>query len=171
MTLAPPLFMLQETYGSVDLLILVMQKHAGPQGYAVCQLRTKKSSTTGLVDTCYICCDQGRNERQPRGQKRLHGASRNADCPFSIVVKRKDDGWIVRDIRNPDHNHFATVEGAHPSLRKIALNPAINEEIVRATKVQINQVKLFRHYDWGKAMKQMTIISFSNVKTSTMQRR
>ena len=142
--------MLNETYGSLNLLLVAMQKHAGPEGYAVCQLRIKKCATTGLIDTCYICCDRGRKDRQPRGQKRLHGTSRTIDCPFSVVVKSKDDEWIVRDIRNPGHNHSATVEGSHPSLRKLAITPAIADEIVRATKVQMKPSQILSSLRLGQ---------------------
>lgn len=137
MELSPPTHLLNEHYSSLDTLITKIQRHASAQGYAVCQLRTKKSRSTGVLDTCYLCCDRGRKERTPTGQKRKHDCSRTNNCPFSLVAKLMDGSWLIRDIRNPNHNHQPTIAASHPSLRKLQLTPTITSEIERATQVNL----------------------------------
>lgn len=57
MELAPPTHLLTIRYNSLEDLINNIQLYASTQGYAVCRLRTKKLPTTGLLETCYLCCD------------------------------------------------------------------------------------------------------------------
>lgn len=137
MDLAPPIHLLSIRYNSLEDLIHNIQLYASTQGYAVCRLRTKKSPCTGLLETCYLCCDRGRKERVPTGQKRKHDGSRTNDCPFSLVAKATEGSWSIREIRNPNHNHSPTVAASHPSLRKLHLTPAITSEIERGTQVNL----------------------------------
>ena len=137
MNLSPPTHLLGTHYDSLDELIKNIQLHAGTQGYAVCRLRTKKSPYTGLLETCYLCCDRGRKERMPTGQKRKHNGSRRNDCPFSVVAKSTNGSWFIREIRNPNHNHSPTVAASHPSLRKLHITPTITSEIERGTQVNL----------------------------------
>lgn len=127
MNLSPPTHLLGIRYDTHKALINAVQSHARGQGYAVCCLRTKKSPSTGLTGICYLCCDRGRKVRIPTGQKRKHHGSRTLDCPFSIVAKILDGSWLIREIRNPHHNHL-------PTLRKLNLTPAITSEVERATQ-------------------------------------
>lgn len=137
MNLSAPTQLLGVRYDSLDTLIHDIQAHASTQGYAVCRLRTKKSPCTGLLETCYLCCDRGRKERTPTWQKRKQDGSRTNDCPFSIVAKTTEGSWFIREIRNPNHNHSSTIAASHPSLRKLHLTPAITSEIERATQVNL----------------------------------
>lgn len=51
-----PTHLLKEHYGSIDTLVTEVKRNASAQGYAVCQLRKKESQSTGVLDTCYLCC-------------------------------------------------------------------------------------------------------------------
>lgn len=86
---------------------------------------------------CYLCCDRGQKERIPTGQKRKHSSTRTNDCPSFMVAKFRDNSWVIQEIRNPHHNHSATIAASHPSLRKLNFTPAITSEVKRATKVNI----------------------------------
>ena len=116
MNLSPPTDLLGVHFDSLDELIIKIQLHAATQGYAVCRLRTKKSVSTGLLETCYLYCDQGRKERAPSGQKRKHDGYQRNDCPFCIVVMTTHGSWSIRKIRNPNHNHSPTIAASHLSL-------------------------------------------------------
>lgn len=90
--------LLRVRYDSLDTLIHNIQAYASTPGYAVCRLRTKKSPCTGLLETCYLCCDRGWKERTPIGQKQKHDGSCTNDCPFLIVAKTTEGSWFIREI-------------------------------------------------------------------------
>ena len=93
MSLAPPPIS-GETYDDVKLLIEGVNKHAGPEGYAVLCARSKKSKK-GVDRLVYLRCDRGgKANLNPGGfGRRLHSGTRLMECPFSAVGKRnqKDD--------------------------------------------------------------------------------
>lgn len=132
-----------EGHVSEDLLIEALNKHAGPEGYAVSTARSKKSKKgQGIKNKVYIRCDRG-GKPDPNGKgsgKRLHCSSRRNDCPFSAVAKLNtaDDCWYLTDVRNPDHNHVATLAGAHPALRKLAMTVDVRKEIAQQVRVGVS---------------------------------
>lgn len=150
MNLSPPTHLLSIEYNTLNDLIHAIQLHASSEGYVVTRLCTKKSYSTCLIEICYLCCDRGRKERIPTGQKRKHSSTRTNDCPFSIVAKFRDNSWVIREIRNPHHNHLATISASHPSLRKLTFTPAIKSEVERATKVNIKPVAIVESQRLGQ---------------------
>ena len=131
-----------QSFESLKDVVLRINEHAGPRGYAVVLARTKKSKL-GVTRKAWLICDRGRKTREPRGQNRRHTSSRLNECPFSVIAKRDQDidGWII-EVINPDHNHSATLAGAHPALRKLAMTPEVKDEISRALTVQIQPSKI-----------------------------
>jgi hypothetical protein len=117
MPLAPPAE--GESHPTLEQLIWSVNHHAGPEGYAVVTARTKNSKL-GVKRKAWLRCDRGGKSSGPRGQIRIHGASRRINCPFSIIAKRQDDAWTFRVV-NGGHSHDPTPPETHPALRKMAL--------------------------------------------------
>jgi len=83
MSLAPPPVS-GEVYDDVKLLIEGLNKHAGPEGYAVVIARSKKSKKD--VDRIiYIRCDRGGKASLNSADfgRRIHSGTRLIECPFS----------------------------------------------------------------------------------------
>ena len=82
-----------EIYDDAKLLIEGLNKHAGPEGYAVVIARFKKfkKDVDRLV---YIRCDRGgKASLNSAGfERRLHSGTRLMECPFSAVGKRNEKG-------------------------------------------------------------------------------
>lgn len=131
MNLSLPTHLLSIEYNTFDDLINVIQVHASSEEYAVIRLCIKKSYFTSLIEICYLYYDRGRKKCIPTGQ-------------FSIVAKFRDNLWIIREIRNPHHNHLTTITAPYPSLRKLNFTPAITSEVERATKVNIKPVAIIK---------------------------
>ena len=90
MSLAPPPVS-GEVYNDAKLLIEGLNKHAGPEGYAVVIARSKKSKK-GVDRIVYIRCDRGGKARLTGFGRRIHSGTRLMECPFSSVGKRiKED--------------------------------------------------------------------------------
>ncbi len=138
MSLAPPP-VLGKVYDDVKLLIEGLNKHAGPEGYAVVTARSKKSKKD--VDRIvYIRCDRGGKASLNSAGfgRRLHSGTRLMECPFSAVGKRnKEGGWYLEVIRNGVHNHTPTLASAHPALRRLAMTEEVRESISSLTKAGV----------------------------------
>lgn len=89
----------------------------------------------GVLDTCYLCCDWGQTEWTLIRQKRKHNGSHTNNYFFFLVAKFIDGSWLIRNIRNPNHNYQPTIAASHPSLRELKLTPAIASKIKRVTQV------------------------------------
>ncbi len=92
MSLAPPPVS-GKVYDDVKLLIEGLNKHAGPESYAVVTARFKKSKKD--VDRIvYIRCDrEGKASLNSAGfERRLHSDTRLMKCSFSAVGKRNKKG-------------------------------------------------------------------------------
>lgn len=126
-----------QIYLSLSDLTTALNTFAGSQGYAVVKQRTKKNPKTDEVVKAYFRCDRGgKPEDKEHGRKRKHAATRLIDCPFScFALDKKDVGWILV-VRDSSHNHEATSEGFHPSLRKLAMNKEIMTSIDTQLKAQ-----------------------------------
>lgn len=57
MNLFPPTHLLSIKYNTFDDLINTIQLYTSSERYAVTQLHTKKSYSTGLTKIYYLCCD------------------------------------------------------------------------------------------------------------------
>ena len=91
-----PLPVSGEVYDDVKLM------HAGPEGYVVVIVRSKKSKK-GVDRIDYIRCDRGGKASLNSAGfgRRLHSGIWLMECPFSAVGKRnKKDGWYLEVIRN-----------------------------------------------------------------------
>lgn len=122
-------------YDSLDNLIHNIQIYAFTQGYAVCRLCIKKSAFTGLLETCYLCCDWGWKKRTPTGQKQKYDRTSTNDCPFSIVAKTTKGSWFILEIWNPNCNHLPTIAASYLLLWKLHFTPTITSEIEQTTRV------------------------------------
>lgn len=122
MPLAPPEN--QQTFESLEDLILRVNEHAAPQGYAVVLLRTKKSKLK-VTRKAGLICDRGQKHHDPTGQKRKHTTSGLIKCLFSLTGKLEDGYWLL-DVVDPSHNHPLTLAGAHPVHRKMAMDAEIH---------------------------------------------
>ncbi len=82
-----------KVYDAVKLLIEGLNKHAGPEGYAVVTARFKKFKK-GVDRLVYIRCDRGgKASLNSAGfERRLHSDTRLLECPFSAVGKRNKEG-------------------------------------------------------------------------------
>jgi hypothetical protein len=131
-----------QSFESLEEMIKRINEHAAPQGYAVVIGRTKKSKL-GVRRKAWLVCDRGRKSTGPRGQERRHISSRRIECPFSVVVMRDGDSgaWFMEVVK-PGHNHSATLVGAHPSLRKLAMTEEVKSEIERSLSVQIRPAQV-----------------------------
>jgi len=138
MSLAPPPVS-GEVYDDVKLLIEGLNKHAGPEGYAVVTARSKKSKK-GVDRIVYIRCDRGGKASLNSAGfgRRLHSGTRLMECPFSAVGKRnKEDGWYLEVIRNGGHNHTPTLASAHSALRRLAMTEEVRESISSLIKAGV----------------------------------
>ena len=137
MPLAPPPE--GESHASLEQLIRSVNQHAGPEGYAVVTARTKNSKL-GVKRKAWLRCDRGGKSSGPKGQIRIHAASRRINCPFSLIAKRQDERWAFRVV-NGGHSHDPTPPETHPALRRMALAEKKNNGGVvssLATNVNVN---------------------------------
>ena len=136
MSLAPPPVS-GEVYNDAKLLIEGLNKHAGPESYAVVIARFKKSKK-GVDRIVYIRCDREGKARLTGFGRRIHSGTRLMECPFSAVGKRNEDGdWYLEAIRNGSHNHTPTLASAHPALRRLAMTEEVRESISSLIKVGV----------------------------------
>ena len=168
MNLSPPTHLLETHYNSLDELIKNIQLHASIQGYVVCRLCTKKSPYTRLLETYYLCCDRGRKEQMPTGQKQKYDSSRKNDCPFSVVAKSTNGSWFIREICNSNHNHSLTIAASHPSLQKLHIIPTITSEIERETQVNLRPGAIIDLLWLSQGIVSMMISQHIRPKTSTV---
>lgn len=82
-----------QSFGDLESLILAVNEHATPRGYAVTLLRTKVSKLKEKRKA-WLCCDHGRKIREPRGQHRKNSTSRSNQCPFLAVATREHTSVI-----------------------------------------------------------------------------
>lgn len=126
MNLEPP--PTDETYLSLPTLITAVNEFAGPQGYAVVKRRTKNSKK-GEIRKAWLGCDRGKEFKAEGFGKRQHGTSRRIDCKFEAIAMRGlDDSWHL-SIKEPSHNHEATLAVSHPILRKFMMTSRIKQSI------------------------------------------
>ena len=120
-----------QSFESLDDLVIRVNEHAAPQGYAIV-LRTKKSKL-GIRRKAWLICDRGGKPQGPQGQERRHTSSRCIECPFLLTAKRmEEDGgaWIL-EVVNEEHNHSSSLAGAHPVHRRMAMTAEVKGEISR----------------------------------------
>ena len=121
------------TFDDIQSLIDAVNKHAGPNGYAVVKARSKRHKTHGYVNRVYLACDRSGKENKRNIdliRKRLT-SSRMCECPFSIVASYDSLQWIYT-VRDSTHNHPPSgYQGAHPALRH--LTPEALDTIRRQT--------------------------------------
>ncbi len=148
MSLAPPPVS-GEVYNDAKLLIEGLNKHAGPESYAVVIARFKKSKK-GVDRIVYIRCDREGKARLTGFGRRIHSGTRLMECPFSAVGKRNEDGdWYLEAIRNGSHNHTPTLASAHPALRRLAMTEEVRESISSLTKSGVRPTQVLTHLRLG----------------------
>lgn len=62
-------------------------------------------------------CDRSKEQITENWCKR-DTTTRKTDCPFDAVALLEADGWTFR-LRNGNHNHEATLAGAHPPIEEL----------------------------------------------------
>ena len=139
--LAPPTNV--QAFDSLEDLIIKVNEHAAPQGYAVVFGRTKKFKL-GERRKAWLVCDRGRKSHESSGQKRRHIGSRRIECLFFCTARRENDSGIwYLEVVDPTHNHEATLSGAHSVHRKIAMTSRLQSDISNVLKVQIRSSQIF----------------------------
>ena len=131
MSLALSTALLSIKHATLDALIVAIQKHAGPQGYAVIKLQSKRTKT-GVVKTVHIGCNQGEKPKAI-GQKQIQGSIRK-ECLFFATGKHTDMGWILSTIWDGSHNHEPTIEESHASLQGFHMTEKKIKSIAQQTK-------------------------------------
>ena len=121
-------------YPTLDGLIKQIQEHAAPQGYAVVQGRSKRNKKDEKRKVWLRCDRGGRPEKNTKSHGKRVTGSRLIDCPFKLTASLSPvyDGWIMK-VENGTHNHGPTLAGSHPSQRRLALTPAVINEIANQT--------------------------------------
>jgi len=146
MNLLPPTEGL-EAY-SRDILITLVQNHAISQGYAVTTRRSnnaKNGPHKGENNKVYLKCDRGDKIREGQGfGKRIHSSSRLTDCLFECVLLLDfaTGIWRLKTVKDPNHNHKATLPGSHLVIRKLALTPAVQDLITRESRVGVKPTQI-----------------------------
>ena len=131
MPLLPPAD--RQSFETLEDCLFCLNRHAGPEGYAVVLHRTKKSKL-GIRRKAWIICDRGRKAR-PHGEERCHSSRRRIECPLSCIATFVNDVAWHLEVVKPEHNHEASLSGAHPAHRRVALIEH-KEEISRQLTVQ-----------------------------------
>ncbi len=126
---------------SIELLIKSVNEHAGPQGYAVTKKRSKKSKK-GVTMKVWLCCDRAGVAKAKGLEHRFHTSSRRNECSFEAIAKLNgneedltaEDGCWHLSVKCPEHNHSATLLGAHPVHRKATMTSEIIREIEKEVR-------------------------------------
>lgn len=56
------------------------------------------------------------------------------------MAKFQDDSWVIWEIRNPYHNHSATIAASYPLFCKLNFISAITLEVKHNIKVNIKPI-------------------------------
>jgi len=126
---------------SIELLIKSVNKYAGPQGYAVRKRRSKKSKKDVTMKV-WLCCDRSGVPKASGLGHRFHTSSRRNECPFEAIAKldgndedlTAEDGCWHLSVKCPEHNHSATLLGARPVHRKVAMTSEVIREIEKEVR-------------------------------------
>ena len=107
MALAPPPNDWMDT--NIDALLLRVNQHAGPEGYAVVKRRSN-AFKDGVPKKVWIRCDRGgKPEKNSKSTGKRHTSSRLMDCPFQAIAQRTRVNGIQTDwtltVTDPSHNH------------------------------------------------------------------
>src|SRR6266480_3846656 len=120
MPLTPPP---EATYNNLNQAKEAVQKWARQEGYAVVELRSKKSEHRDLdmrvKCKVWMICDKGGKPQLLADTLRNTGM-RKTDCPFQLTITRNHvmTKWTVT-ISNSEHNHGPSGNAsAHPAHRK-----------------------------------------------------
>jgi hypothetical protein len=130
-------------YLSLEALILAVNTHVGPQGYAVVKQRIKKNPKIDQVIKIYLRCDRGGKPKlKSHEQKRKHSSTRLVKCSFSCFALDKIDvSWILV-VRDFSHNHPLIIERAHFALRKLAIISETVSKIDYQSKAQATSTQV-----------------------------
>ena len=121
-------------YSSRKIFITAVNQHAADQGYAVITKRSKKTKD-GEVRKIWLSCDKGSKYISKGYGKRL-SSTRLTECPFELIAHRNPETsqWNLT-IKNSEHNHPATLAGAHTVHRKAARTEEIQNTIAVQTRI------------------------------------
>ena len=103
----------------------------------------RKNAKTRL----YIRCTRGSNPRPSKSKNTRPGAgSQRIGCPFMAIATRNLDHetpvWHLTEVRNPEHNHAGSSEGAHPRLRRMEMTAAVREDIRQQYRVHAKPAQI-----------------------------
>lgn len=131
MALLPPSS--NSRYVSFEELRLAVNAHAASQGYAIVTKRSKKNKR-GVLRKVWMFCDKSRVFKS-EGHGRRETSSRSTECPFELIASSVDDSNWSFEVTHAEHNHSATLSGAHPVHRKIAMTTEVQKTIQTQTLV------------------------------------
>ncbi len=117
---------LEDEYPSLDDIMQVINSFASLQGYAIVKRHTK-TSKKGIVCKAILICDHNKVYTTEYWCKR-DTSTRKTDCPFDAVAIIQNREWRF-SLHNGNHNHEATLSGAHPTHWKTARIEEVLEQI------------------------------------------
>lgn len=125
MNLKPPA---ESVYNIPEDLITAVNKHAGPQKYAVIKCHSKKYLKDDLIHKVIFWCDWGDKYIVTVNDaywKRWTSDTQLQKCPY----------WVNALWKDFKHNHNFTIKFSHSALRK--LNPNIQKTVVKQSAAEI----------------------------------
>ncbi len=123
---APP----DTAYRSYDEAYTALKEHGLRYGYGF-KIRTSSSIGSDTIKTrVYFCCDKSRTYNS---QARVRSTStRTTGCPFKLVIRQKDNQWLLQ-VTNNQHNHGPSLNpSAHHVYRR--RTPAQKEMITSMSR-------------------------------------
>ena len=130
----------EQTFESLNDLILRVNEHAASQDYVVVLLRIKKSKLN-VIKKIWLICDRERKSRKLSDRIRRHITSRHIECSFFLIDKREDEHWSLK-VANSSHNHSFILIEAHSVHRRMIMNANMQSEVTRQLIVQVASAKI-----------------------------
>ncbi len=138
---------LEDGYPSLDDIMQAINSFAFLQGYAIVKRRTKTSKKE-IVRKVVLMCDHSKVYTTEHWCKR-DTSTRKTNCPFDVVAIIQDGKWRF-SIRNGNHNHKATLPGAHLTHRKAARIEEVLEQITNHARIGAPPQQTFTHLRLGQ---------------------
>lgn len=131
-----------QIFFTLEDLIISVNTHVGPEGYAVVTARSKKSEL-GIKRKVWLRCDRGGRNRVSRERDRRHINTRIIDCQFKVTALRngENETWAL-EVVNSHHNHDASLAESHSALRKLTMIEEIKTDVSRQLTVHTASFKI-----------------------------
>jgi hypothetical protein len=123
---------LDAVYSSYDKAYSALKEHGIRYGYGL-RITASRPDGSTIKTRVYINCDKCR-KYESQARVRSTG-SRASNCPFRLVIRQKDDQWMLR-VLHDQHNHGPSLNpSAHHVYRR--RTPAQKEMIDSLSKAGV----------------------------------